>query len=374
LLAGTEGTNQFTYQAARRCGPAAGASPRAVTFGNDRSNIKRFFRVHQAVTIVVGNSEYNSAAAERLVAALDPWDVRCTVVDAEKVNKGRAVSEEEAKTWVGLHYTGTGGIKPGDGNPPALVGFDVRGPVVLIGSPEDNPLIAFLLKEEFLPYQPKPASFPGTGRGLVAWQRDAIGAGQESLSLIAYDAEGLQEAVGTVYEAAAALDDLTPLQQASTQQIQPATKFTIIPDLAIAWEARLADRIDGLQVQGDTIVALSHDGTEAKLDANGKTTGQRVLDKAGFAEATTAVATKSDAALQAAAAKRLTGQRMVKFALSAGNQTAVACWGGYLELASADGKVAAARQFEQDVTALAAMGNKLIIGLADGRVLNVTLP
>lgn len=374
LLAGTEGTNQFTYKAARRCGPAAGASPRAITFGNDRTNIKRFFRVHQAVTVVVGKSDFDTAAAQRLVAALDPWDVRCTVVDAEKVNKARPITEEESKTWVGLAYAGSGQIKPGDGNTPGQVGFDVRGPVVLIGSPEDNPLIEFLLKEKFLPYEPKAGSFPGTGRGLVAWQRDAIGAGQESLALIAYDAAGIEEAVGTVYEAAAALDDLTPLEEASNQQIEPATKYTIVPDVAVAWEARLPDRIDGLQVQGDAIVALSHDGTEAKLDANGKTTGQRVLDKAAMAETGAALATKSDATLLADATKRLTGQRMVKFVLPAGNQTAVACWGGHFELASADGKVTAARQFEQDITALAVMGNKVLVGLADGRVVNVTLP
>ena len=64
-----------------------------------------------------------------------------------------------------------------------------RGRCILLGTPEDNPLIAFVQHYGFLPYTAN-ADFPGRGRGYLAWQRDAVGLQQESVTLIAYDAAG----------------------------------------------------------------------------------------------------------------------------------------------------------------------------------------
>lgn len=83
-------------------------------------------------------------AAERLIKILEPWGVRCKVMDLDKAAKSRSLTEEEAATWCGLAYAPSKAIKPGDANPPALVGFAVQGPVVLLGTPEDNPIIGFL--------------------------------------------------------------------------------------------------------------------------------------------------------------------------------------------------------------------------------------
>ena len=71
------------------------------------------------------------------------------------------------------------------------VGFAVQGDVILLGNPEDNAIIKFLGDNKFLPYVPKAGRFPGAGRGMVAWQRDGVGKGQESVTLIAHDADGL---------------------------------------------------------------------------------------------------------------------------------------------------------------------------------------
>ena len=49
--------------------------------------------------------------------------------------KPRSLTEDEAPTWVGLQLTGKGSIKPGDANPPILVGFAVDGPVILLEQP-----------------------------------------------------------------------------------------------------------------------------------------------------------------------------------------------------------------------------------------------
>ena len=163
LLANTKGTASFTCSPPAHCEALAGVTQRAEYWGNDRENIFRCFRMHQEVTIVKGASEYSNAAADRLAEALKPWGVRYAIVNAADVNKPRELSEEEAKTWVGLSYAASGVSKAGRGNDPVHVGFDIQGPVVLLGTPEDNPLIRFLLDHGFLPYTPN-ANFPGHGR------------------------------------------------------------------------------------------------------------------------------------------------------------------------------------------------------------------
>ncbi len=208
LLNNTTGSATFRYQPAGQCGALAGETPRAVYFGNDRAQIFQFFRTHQDVTIVKGKSDYNTAAADRLLASLKPWGIRCAIVNAADANKPRPLTAEEFKTWVNLdkgHKFTMENYRPGD------TGFVVQGPAILLGTPDDNPLIKFALDRQFLPYTPKEHEFPGDGRGYLAWQRDAVGYGQDSLTAIAYDATGMNEAVGTLYEAMAGLDPLTPL-------------------------------------------------------------------------------------------------------------------------------------------------------------------
>ena len=210
LLDNKEGAASFAYRPASTCGATAGLTRRGIMLGGEQANLFRFARVNHAVTIVKGTADFHGPAADRLKKILEPWGVACTIVAAADVSKPRTLTEEEAKTWVGLTYTGSGATKPGDGNPLTVAGFAVAGPAILLGSPEDNPLIKFLAEQSVLPYQPKAGEFPGAGRGSVAWQRDMLGKGQESVAVIAHDAEGLSEAVGSFYEAVAGMDPLTP--------------------------------------------------------------------------------------------------------------------------------------------------------------------
>ena len=210
LLNNTQGQATFRYQPAAKCGALAGTTRRAVMLGGEEANLFRFARLNHAVTLVKGTSEYNAAAAERLQKILAPWGVKCAIVNAADMNKPRSLTEEEAKTWIGLTYASKGQIKPSAANPITVAGFAIDGQVILLGTPEDNPLIKFLLDQKFLPYAPRAGEFPGTGRGYLAWQRDGIGKGQESITVIGYDAAGIREAVGSLYEAVAGLDPLTP--------------------------------------------------------------------------------------------------------------------------------------------------------------------
>ena len=93
---------------------------------------------------------------------------------------------------------------------------------------------------------------------------------------------------------------------------------------------------------------------------DGKT--ERVIDGSKPPE------TKCDAEAQAIASKYGRADRLLKFALS-GPKIAVAYWGGTLRLIDKSGAVASEQQLPQDITAMTWAGNRLVVGLADGRVL-----
>ena len=149
------------------------------------------------MTLVKGTSGFHDAAVKRLKKVLEPWGIECKEMPLAEASKARVLTAEEAKTWCGLVHAGSGQIKPGGGNPSLLAGFAVKGPVILLGTPEDNPIIKFLLDQRFLPYKPD-ASFPGPNRGYMAWQRDGVGRGQDSVTLIANDEAGINEAAAVL--------------------------------------------------------------------------------------------------------------------------------------------------------------------------------
>lgn len=375
LLGPTTGTATFAFTPPTLARSIAGATPRAVSADRDRENIFRFVRTHHAVTIVAGTSPFHAAAAERLTQGLAPWGVTCRRLPLDEAAKSRTLTEEEARTWIGLVHSGTGQIKPGSANPPIHAGFAVQGPVILLGTPEDNVLIKFLQQERFLPYKPSAATFPGVGRGMIAWQRDALGPGQESVVLLAYDEAGLNEAVGSFYEAATGIEPLTKWTWPASGTIAPATTAHLVPAAKRLWEARLPDRVVGFSVQPANTLVLTHDGWLTKLDvATGTPLSSETLTDAVYADRAAALASKPDAAQVAAAQKHAGPSRLVKLTLAHGDSLAAAYWGGTLDVRTADGVLKSRTVLPQDITALASSGNHLLVGLADGRVVALQSP
>ena len=274
LLSNKAGHANWTYAPPAQCGALAGATQRAVYFGNDWEHIYNFFRTHQEVTIVRGSGDYNAAAADRLAESLKPWSIRCTIVNAADVAKPRQLPAEAKYTWRGL--------QGGDGDSPLNVGFALQGPAILLGTPADNPLIAFLQQQEFLPYTPN-ADFPGRGRSYLAWQLDGVGYGQESITAIAPDAAGMAEAVGTLYEMAAGLAPLTPLAQPLAATVAAALKAPAhVATLPLAWQLQLPDRAAAVKaLRAGQSVVLSEDGTLTLFNANGKPAWQKTLSHGG---------------------------------------------------------------------------------------------
>jgi hypothetical protein len=373
LLNNSETRTVFPYAPPAQARAIAGATRRAVSFGDDREKVFRFARTFADVTIVKGKSAFNDAAAKRLAKILEPWGVRCKELDLAEATKSRSLTDDEARTWVGLTYTGSGQIKPGDRNPPILAGFNVRGPVILLGNPQDNALIEFLLKERFLPYAPDPASFPGPGRGYVAWQRDGIGPGQESLALIAYDEAGMAETVGTVYEAAAGLEPLTRYIVPETATIHANKATAMAPMVKRAWQARLPDRVEMLQPHKRGVLALSHDGTLAVVNLTG-IAESRVVLPGDAAKIMKAAIIALDPKVQELAKKQARRDRMQSIVAASDTHLAVAYWGGTVRVvdrraADSSAAIRAEVRMAQDITALAWIDDRLVVGLADGRVI-----
>ena len=363
LLGGTQGLATFNYTAITNPGAIAGETERAAVFGNDRYNIFRFFRLHKDVTIVRGASEFDQAAADRLANILKPWDVRCTLVNAADVAHSRVLTPTEASTWIGLDFAGMGQIKPGGGNAPSIAGFAVSGPVVLIGSPDDNDLIKFMQVQGVLPYIPAKDSFPGRGRGYLAWQYGMVGRTQESITAIAYDAAGMDQAIGSMYEALAGIDPLTPFVQPSGASIQVATTDpNKVASLAANWDALLPDYAVGIAAEGEGLAVTTFDGSVSTVSAAGVVTRTTPGNAAAPAQ-------KFAPVVPPALAKAVRADRKLKFvATGAAGSTAVGYWGGLLQLFAADGTLQAQTQLQQDVTSLAWSGAKIVVGQSDGHL------
>lgn len=369
LLNNGEETWTFRYAPPPRLRSLVGSTPRAIYAANDRDNAFRFARSHHDITLVKGSSPFHDAAAKRLAKALEPWGMRCKEMPVAEAAKSRRLTEEEALTWCGLTYAAKGQIKAGDSNLPVVAGFAVQGPVILLGNPDDNPLIKFLLTERFLPYKPDANELPGRNRGMIAWQRDAIGPGQESIALIAYDEAGINEAVGTFYEAVAGIEPLTKWTWPQEDALIPAK---VAPDkqptATLAWTVALPDRVDGMKADANGLTVLTHDGSRSIVSAEGKLASTNVLEGTALEQARKELPA-GDANLGMNVNKQARPDRLLKLSASSGGMTAVGYLGGTLRVIDGAGTILAERKLPTDITALAWLGGKLIAGLADGRVM-----
>jgi hypothetical protein len=360
LLNNTEGSSGFTYRPAAVCGALAGAVPRAMMFLPDRKTIYELFQSHKAFTIVRGTGPDAAAAAKRLAEILEPYDVHCTIVDAAAV-KTRELSKEEAKTWTS-YGGGAGG--------PLANGYDLPGPAILIGNPQNNPLLAVVAQPgkwhpeapSLMPYAPS-EFVPGPGRAMIGWQFYPLGRRLDTVALLANDAQGLAEAVGTLFEIVAGLEPLVPATLPATSHVTAASRPDPKPaEPAIAWQVVLPDRAVSIQTDGGQIVVRSLDGSLITLDSGGKIVAQR-------ADAIPPVAAAKAFDAKTLPKAKLPANRLPKLAATAGPSTAVAYWGGGVQVFDKDGGLTAERQLPQDIACLAWQGGKLIVGLADGKLL-----
>ena len=356
LLANTTGVAAFTYAAPGQCGALLGAIPRAVYFGDDREHIFQFVRAHQAIAIVIGDHASHAAAATQLAASLHPWGVRARIINAADVQHARSLSAEEAETWVGIER---GAATPGDGNSPLKVGFALDGPAILLGTPDNNPIIGKLAEWGFLPYTAA-NDFPGNGRGYLAWQYHGIGIGLESITCIAADEEGMMEAIGTLYEAAAGLEPLLPSLPARQAVVVAANVDTRLPELTIAWQRLLPDRPTAMRVDGGLIRVATNDGTLSIIDAEGVVQTQLLspleVDPYGC---------EVPVHMQ----RSLLRGRAVKQVIKRADGAVILYWGGTVQGINNDGIPGFHHQLPFDAVVIDYQENTLLAALSDGTLL-----
>lgn len=355
----------FTYKPAGVCGAVAGASPRAVYFGDDRRKIFEFVRRNPIVTIAVGSSAYDTTAAQRLADSLKPWGVTATIVDASKVGTNPIATADQALDALGFWQGHR--AKVGTDNDPIAVGYNITGGAVLIGNPSDNPLIKYEEDNGVFAYTVTP-DFPGNGRGYIGWQSDLLGNGKESITLIATDAIGMAEAAGTVYECAAGLEPLTTLDPPLSATVVPASVSTVAaPPAKIIWSAMLPDRATSLASTGSAVKAYTLDGTMNTLDASGRV----VSSVTGPPPAAVA----ASAAVPVAPAGKTEKYKIVKQTIALpGGGAAVAYWGGELQTFDKAWSLKTEQMLPGDIDGMAVVGSTIAVGLSDGRVVGVAVP
>ncbi len=248
------------------------------------------------------------------------------------------------------------------------VGYAVRGPVILLGTPADNALTRLVADQHFLPFRPEADTLPGPGRGCLAWQREALGVNQESITLIAFDGAGMDEAVGTLDELLAGLEPLTPLAMPRAGAISPATRTAEPRQLRVAWTAALPDRITGLKADGDGLTVLTRAETVSQVGADGTIVSTRPVTAEDYSGLVAQLRSGAEPAALAAARAAAPPNRLVKLAVTSGDRLAVAYWGGTVCILDKAGAISAARRLSQDVTALAWLNGQLLAGDADGKL------
>ena len=144
------------------------------------------------------------AAAQRLIDILKPYDVNATIESLADANQAHPITDDEALTWAGNTYQG-GPLSAAARKNPAIVGYNLPGPTILVGNVADNPLIAYLQNQSVFPYTVT-ADYPGVGHGMVAWNDMCLGHDIDAIALVGNDADGINEAVGTAFQIGIGVD------------------------------------------------------------------------------------------------------------------------------------------------------------------------
>jgi hypothetical protein len=204
---------------------------------------------------------------------------------------------------------------------------------------------------------------------MVAWQLDAVRQGTESITLIAYDAEGMAEAVGTMYQIVSGAEPITDLAMPEATAVVPASKSNALPEASLVWQVGLPDRATSLALNGDRLTVSTHDGSDSTVSADGKVLSTKVVGTPSVDGGQPPSVLKAPVPTIPDAIKdKLHPNRIAKFVAAGEGGIAVGYWGGTLQTFDAQGLAKTLQQMPQDITGLAWLGGKLIVGLADGRV------
>ncbi len=256
------------------------------------------------------------------------------------------------------------------------MGYDLPGPTILLGNPQDNPLIAHLTATHneggklisALPYAVS-ADFPGRGHGMLAWNfASRWGMTSNPSPASPMMTTGMSEAVGTLFQLAIGIDPVTPLILPESNSVTPAAKRVDPTAASILWQTYLPDSVTALAIaNGNTVAACDNDTSwSVAVGAAGKVT----LKQGNRSDMPMPAKVTTDTGMLPKDA--LCPGLKVKQVLAGNGLIAVAYWGGRLQIFTAAGAVKTQQQLPEDITALAWNGDALVVGLADGCLLGLS--
>ncbi|MCM8803421.1 MAG: hypothetical protein NC827_09000, partial [Candidatus Omnitrophica bacterium] len=360
LITGRVSEKEFEYTGIQTSPTVIGRIERAIIFEKDKEKIYRFVRNHRQLTIIKGESNYSNYAAERLKNILSVWDINCSIVNSDEV-KVRTLTEEEVKTWVGLVYAGSGQIKQEDSNNPIYVGFDIKtGVTILIGNPEDNKLIKFLLDYGFLPFQPD-KNLQGKSRGMISWQYYGVGFERESVCLIAYDKEGMDETIGTFYEIVHGIEPLIPYTYSLKNTIKTAeiNPFIISKPL-IKWKIFLLDMPVLININKN-IEVVTYNSSLITLDKKGNILSSKTVNE---------ILSKEEKVFEIDKKLLLKG-KLLKFYKNKDNIEIFVYWGGLFQIINGEKKYTF--DLGEEISCSEIEDKNIILGLTNGFLINIEI-
>jgi hypothetical protein len=195
------------------------------------------------------------------------------------------------------------------------------------------------------------------------------------VTLIATDETGINEAVGSFYEAVAGIDPLTRWDWPISDSLS-AAKATpgLHASAKVEWTALTPDRVLAMKEEGGTIMVLTHDGTMSFLSGKGTLEARKVTQPEKIDDNLKRLSSPADEKATAEAKKQDRPDRLRKLWSADQGRLAVAYWGGTLRIVDDKSDLLCEQQMPQDVTAMTWARGSLIVGLADGRVLSLALP
>jgi hypothetical protein len=154
--------------------------------------------------------------------------------------------------------------------------------------------------------------------------------------------------------------------------VTAATNTVTTKAAPVAWTTTLPDRAVALRVAKGRLEVLTWDGTLAEVDGTGKVVKQQPVAPADVAKLAGEMKATPDAEALKSAQKHAPVGRIVKTAVAQDGLTAVAYWGGTVQVLRGD-TVQSVQLLPQDITGLAWLDGKLVAGLANGQVVALTV-
>ncbi len=152
-------------------------------------------------------------------------------------------------------------------------------------------------------------------------------------------------------------------ERPSATSVTPASRAVAPPEAISLWRVSMPDRVVSLQLSQKKLTVFAHDGSATQIDPAGKVVSR---------DAAPVIASpRPPEPLPAAVSANILKDRAVKRSATDAGLTAVAYWGGTVQIFGPDGRPRSQQVMASGVADLLWLDGQLIVGLSDGEVVAV---